>query len=227
MGEQAISHEEVDTTRSNFNSWVKHHNATVNQSYKTIDFSHDGKWIAAGGEIYDKPLEKWTNKVKIWDLENKLLFKIIDRDFPNKPELNLKKKDIQQRKIRPGDYIQSIEVSLTNDIRSIEFSPDNRFFGVAADNGVTIWSLPEWKIYHEALNQRIREVAFSPDGKMYAVADVKGITLWSIKTFTPIALLKGKGILASTTIIAFSADGSRIAGGHGWGCPSLGCEETK
>jgi len=191
MGEQPISHEEVSIKRSNHNSWVKHHNATVNQSYKTIDFSHDGKWIAAGGQIYDQTKKRWTDKVKVWDLQSKQLFKILEREIT---------KDLESEK-----YHQ--------DIRSIKFSPDNRFFAISGENGLTIWSLPEWKIYHEVLNQRIRDMAFSPDGKMYAVADVKGITLWSVETLTPIALLKGKGILASATVIAFSADGSMIAGG--------------
>lgn len=191
MGEQSISHEEVSIKNSNYNSWVKHHNATVNQFFKTIDFSHDGKWIAAGGQIYDQTKKRWTDKVKVWDLQNKQLFKILERES---------KKDLE-----PEKYHQ--------DIRSIKFSPDNRFFAIAGENGLTIWSLPEWNIYHEVPNQRIREMAFSPDGKMYAVADVKGITLWSVETLTPIALLKGKGVLASATVIAFSTDGSMIAGG--------------
>lgn len=201
MGEQSISHEEVSIKSSNHNSWVKHHNATVNQSFKTIGFSHDGKWIAAGGEIYDKPLEKWSSKLKIWDLQNQQLFRIIERDDPK----NLEPK-------RKGKKVPSFTLPPSNDIRSIKFSPDNRFFGLAADNGLTIWTLPEWKIYHEVQDQRISDIAFSPDGTMFAITDIKGITLWSVETLTPIALLQKVGLIGSS-VIEFSPDGSTLAGG--------------
>ncbi|MDE0636807.1 MAG: hypothetical protein OXI43_13290 [Candidatus Poribacteria bacterium] len=201
MGEQSISHEEVSIKSSNHNSWVKHHNATVNQSFKTIDFSHDGKWIAAGGEIYDKPLEKWSSKLKIWDLQNQQLFRIIERDDPK----NLEPK-------RKGKKVPSFTLPPSNDIRSIKFSPDSRFFGLAADNGLTIWTLPEWEIYHEVLDKRIRDIAFSPDGTMFAITDIKGITLWSVETLAPIALLQKVGLIGSS-VIEFSPDGNMLAGG--------------
>ncbi|MDE0483011.1 MAG: hypothetical protein OXI67_10570 [Candidatus Poribacteria bacterium] len=172
----------------------KYHHATDNQFYDSIDFSNNGKWLAAGGDVDDKIKKKRIGIIKVWDLRSKQLIKLIKRD----------------RKVaegaKPKEFI--------NSIRAINFSPDNRFFAVAANNGLTIWSLPEWNIYHEVLDQRIRDIAFSPDGTMYAVADVKGITLWSVENITPIALLRGKGLFASVSIIAFSADGSMIAGGN-------------
>ncbi len=198
MGEQSISHEKVSIKSSNYNSWVKHHNATVNQSFKTIDFSHDGKWIAAGGQIYDQNKKRWTDKVKVWDLQRKQLFKILDREIT--------------KNLEPEKYHR--------DIRSIKFSPDNRFFAIVGENGLTIWSLPKWNIYHEVLGQSIREMAFSPDGKMYAIADVKGITLWSVETLTPIALLQKVGLIGSS-VIEFSPDGSMLAGGGYGGVLSL------
>ncbi len=102
---------------------------------------------------------------------------------------------------------------MRNDIRSIKFSPDNRFFAVAADNGFMIWSLPDWNIYHEILNQKISDIAFSHDGKMFAVAEVMQVTLWSLESITPIALLKGKRLLADVDVMVFSPDGSMLAGG--------------
>lgn len=172
----------------------KYHHAIDNQYYSSIDFSDNGKWIAAGGYIDDKIKKKRIGIIKVWDLRSKQLIKLIKRN----------------RKVaegaKPNERI--------NNIRAINFSPDNRFFAVAANNGLTIWSLPEWNIYHEVLDQRISDIAFSPDGTMYAVADVKGITLWSVENITSIALLRGKGLFASVSIIAFSADGSMIAGGN-------------
>ncbi|MDE0314903.1 MAG: hypothetical protein OXM61_08375 [Candidatus Poribacteria bacterium] len=172
----------------------KYHHATDNQFYDSIDFSDNGKWLAAGGYIDDKVKKKRIGIIKVWDLRNKQLIKFIKRD----------------RKVAEG----AKPYEFINSIRAINFSPDNRFFAVAANNGLTIWSLPEWNIYHEVLDQRIRNITFSPDGTMYAVADVKGITLWSMENITPIALLRGKGLFGSVSIIAFSADGSMIAGGN-------------
>lgn len=100
-------------------------------------------------------------------------------------------------------------------IRSIEFSPDNRFFGLAAENGYTIWSLPDWNIYHDVVDQLTSDIAFSPDGTMFAIAKAKGIILWDIETITPIALLGTGGFLGGT-VIAFSPDGNTLAsGGYG------------
>ncbi len=172
----------------------KYHHATDNQFYNSIDFSDNSKWIAAGGHIDDKIKDKRIGIIKVWDLRNKQLTKFIKRD----------------RKVAEGAEPNE----RINSIRAIDFSTDNRFFAVAANNGLTIWTLPEWNIYHEVLNQRIRDIAFSPDGTMYAVADVKGITLWSIEMITPIALLRGEGLFGSVSVIAFSHDGSMLAGGN-------------
>ena len=173
--------------------------ATLNQHYKAIDLSHDGKWIAAAAaQIVNK---KSKQKIKIWDMQKQRLFRIIERDDPKVHVPKEERKKTLSYTLPPSNVIQSIE-----------FSPNNRFFGLAAGNGYTIWSLPDWKIYHEVLDQRISDIAFSPDGSMYAVADVKGITLWDIETLTPIALLATGGFRGSS-IIEFSPDGSTLAGG--------------
>ena len=201
IGWKPLSLEELSIPNPNSDISIKYHilpdkyrNATENQYYDSIDFSHDGKWIAAGGYINDKTSKKNISMVKVWDLQSKQLIKIIIRDREVAKDLE------------PNEH--------SNDIRAIDFSPDNRFFGVAANNGLTIWTLPEWNIYHEVHNKRIRDLAFSPDGKMFAVADTRGITLWSVDDLTPIALLKGKDMFASVSVMSFSHDGSAIAGGN-------------
>lgn len=209
MGWKSLSLEGLERTYTNdeksilrLNIPTEYYNASVNQDYNAISFSHDGKWIAAGGKMHDRTNGKWSSKLKIWDLPNQQLFRIIERAEPK----------IQEPK-RKNKRVPSFTLPPSNDIRSIKFSPDNRFFGLAADNGYTIWSLPEWKIYHEVLDKRISDIAFSPDSKMYAVADViKGITLWSVETLTPIALLQKVGLIGSS-VIEFSPDGSMLAGG--------------
>ncbi|MDE0636804.1 MAG: hypothetical protein OXI43_13275 [Candidatus Poribacteria bacterium] len=191
IGEQALSHEDVRLSKHHrTDRAVKHHNKTINQRYKFLDFSHDGKWIAAGGQMNDENRRIGFDRIKIWDIHSKQLFKIIQRKVPADFKL--------------GYYYA--------DIRSIKFSPDNRFFAVAGENGLTIWTLPEWKIYHEVQDQRIRDIAFSPDGKILAIVDVKGITLWSMDNITSIALLKRKSLWDSVSKIAFSHEGNLLAG---------------
>ncbi|MDE0483014.1 MAG: hypothetical protein OXI67_10585 [Candidatus Poribacteria bacterium] len=187
------------TIIKNQNTITKYRNASLTQQYKAIDFSHDGKWIAAAGQMYDFTSEKWTHKIKIWDLHRKQLFKIIERYITEKPQTK-------------NDTNRLYQPFYSSDIRSIKFSPDNRFFAVGARNGLTIWSIPEWNIYHEILHQQIWDIAFSPDSTMYAVTNVKGITLWSVETLTPIVLLTGSGLYGNS-LIEFSPDGSTLAGG--------------
>lgn len=184
-------------------------NASVNENFRSIDFSHDGRLLAAAGQLLNDNKGDWKQKIKIWDLEKHQLDRIIERTEPK----------IQEPK-RKGKNVSADKMLTSKEIRSIEFSPDSRFFGLAADNGLTIWTLPEWKIYHEVLDQEIRDIAFSPDGTIYAVADAKGITLWSVETLTPIALLAGSGLF-SNSVIEFSPDGNTLAGGGFGGVLSL------
>ena len=206
MGGQPLSHEEARSTR--------HHNETINQNYRMIDFSSDGKWIAAGGSMSEVDRKIHRGVVKIWDLKHRQLVKIFPRELP---------KGIP---FQPNtDY---------SDLRSICFSPDNRFFASIGSYGYTIWTLPEWHIYCHVRAQTRREgfvkigdeeiytggyiqifsdLAFSPDGKMYAVADLTTVTLWSIENGIPIALLRGREFLSGAAVIAFSQDGSILGGG--------------
>ncbi|MDE0483013.1 MAG: hypothetical protein OXI67_10580 [Candidatus Poribacteria bacterium] len=191
IGEQALSHEDVRLSKHHHTDLaVKHHNETLNQNYRMVDISNDGKWVAAGGGIYDKTIRRYFDKVKVWNLQSKQLVKIIERKIPDDR--------------RPGEYRQ--------DIQFICFSLDNRFFAVAGESELTIWSLPEWNIYHKLPCQHISDMAFSPSGKIFAIVDVKGITLWSVDNMTSIALLKRKSLWDSVTKIAFSPEGNMLAG---------------
>lgn len=187
MGQQPLTHDEARA--------VHHHNETRNQSYSLIDFSHDGKWIAAGGYMPDVQ-EVWRDIVKVWDLQRRQLFKILPRPLP------------MDLKLKPNTRY--------NDIKSIEFSPDNRFFAVAGRLGYTIWTLPDWDIYYEVRDQNISDIAFSPDGKTFVVAS-DSITLWSVEDLVPIAQLKVSGEFSdgffTTQVVAFSQDGGTLAGG--------------
>lgn len=99
-----------------------------------------------------------------------------------------------------------------DDIRTISFSPDNRFFVIGTESGFTIWSLPEWKIYHNIDNIYSLDIAFSPNGQVFAIASLNGIMIWSIDEMKPIAILKGSKRWTFYTKIAFSWDGKLLVG---------------
>ncbi len=205
IGRQPLSHEEARSAR--------HHNETVYERYNLVDFSSDGKWIAAGGSMDDADRQISHGVVKVWDLQRRQLVKIFPRELP-----------------KGRNY---------SDIRSIKFSPDNRFFASVSRYGYTIWTLPEWHIHCDVRAQTATEpssfllddrtqigigvgepiqsfddLAFSPDGKMYAVAESRTVTLYSTESVTPIALLKGgRGL----SVVTFSQDGSVLVSGGIYG----------
>ncbi len=205
MGRQPLAHEEARSAR--------HHNETVYERYNLVDFSSDGKWIAAGGSMDDADRQISHGVVKVWDLQRRQLVKIFPRELP-----------------KGRNY---------SDIRSIKFSPDNRFFVSVGSYGYTIWTLPEWHIHCNVRAQTTTEpssfslddgtqigigvgepvqsfndLAFSPDGKMYAVAESRTVTLYSTESVTPIALLKGgRGL----SVVTFSQDGSVLVSGGIYG----------
>lgn len=215
MGRQPLSHEEARSAR--------HHNETIYERYKLVDFSSDGKWLAAGGSMYDGDRQISHGVVKVWDLQRRQLAKILPRALP------------KGVKIKPKtDY---------TDIRSISFSQDNRFFASVGSYGYTIWTLPEWHIYYNVGAQTANEpivftlddgtqigtgvgqpvqffndLAFSPDGKMYAVAESETVTLYSTESVTPIALLKGGKFLK---VVKFSQDSSILVSGGSNGIVQL------
>ena len=205
MGRQPLSHEEARSAR--------HHNETIYERYNLVDFSSDGKWIAAGGRMDDADWQIRRGVVKVWDLERRQLVKIFPRELP-----------------KGKNY---------SDIRSIKFSPDNRFFASVGRYGYTIWTLPEWHIHCDVRAQTATEpssfslddrtqigigvgepvqsfddLAFSSDGKMYAVAESRTVTLYSLESVTPIALLKGgRGL----SVVKFSQDSSMLVSGGIYG----------
>ena len=180
IGGKSLTHEEAEL--------IPHHNVVLNQHYRNIAFSYDGKWIAASGQMYDKSRSRHIDKVKVWDLRSKELVKIIERPTPD---------DLKENEYR-------------RDIESIRFSPDNRFFAITGIKGITIWSLPEWTVFRKIFDEKITNITFSPDGNLYALSGSREITLLELDSNRPIALLKSNTFMSIHNLIMFSHDGRTL-----------------
>ena len=180
IGGKSLTHEEAES--------IPHHNVVLNQHYRNIAFSYDGKWIAASGQMYDKSRSRHIDKVKVWDLSSKELVKIIER--PTSDDL------------KENEYRRNIE--------SIRFSPDNRFFSITGIKGITIWSLPEWTVFREIFDEEITNITFSPDGNLYALSGRREITLLELDSDRPIALLESNTYMSIHNLIIFSPDGKTL-----------------
>ena len=194
MNGKAVSHYEIDPKKNDWNTAIRFRNETINQRYVAIDFSHDNRWIGAAMETHNRDTGENENIVKIWNLKSKELHKILKIEIPEGIESD-----------RPG--------IVRYKITSISFSSDNRFFAVGSDYGLTIYRLSDWTIFHQDHGINVRDIEFSIDGGIFAVADSKNITLWSIDTLTPIAVLKGKGLLSNSVVVKTSPDDKFIVGG--------------
>ena len=163
--------------------------------YTSAKFSYDGRWLAKGISLQDKTSNEQEEKVKIWDLNTKQVHMILERVY-TKPD-----KESDRSIFSPSNK---------QIITSIAFSPDNRFFVISTNFGFTIWSLPEWRIYHNLDGVYIMDFAFSSNRKVFACATINGIMIWSIDEMKPIALLKENRDFTMYKDIMFTPDGKSM-----------------
>ena len=216
MEEKAILLEGVSFSERDKLDSYRLRDSTLLHGYRLVDFSHDEKWIAAHVKVYDhKLVREWIDTVIIWNLQTKQIHKIIENRTSE--TLDTDKDSTQKKVVILNEGIRKMDIKSQskrfNPIRSIKFSPDNRYFAMSTLNSLTIWSFPDWNIYHEKIDQNIYDFEFSPDGKMFATAGLGGIILWSVKSLTPITILTGNDYLTSISATAFSHDSRMIAGG--------------
>ncbi len=189
-------------------------------------FSSDGKWFAKGGTFNNTSTNKKEQKVLVWNLYTKQLHKTLERISIKSDKSESKEKQpvmvVSERGIKKYSDLLVGE----DDIRTISFSPDNRFFVIGTTYGFTIWSLPDWSIYHNIDNVYILDFAFSPNGQVFAIASINGIMIWSIDEMKPIAILKGNSRLTYYNNIVFSRDGKLLVGGGYDGMVNLWDLET-
>ena len=179
--------------------------------YQFPKFSYNGKWFAMSIKTAPSTPTIGNKKIRIWDLNTKQIHKTIGTRYSDNV---LKESDVNE----PGMTASNPDTKYTEqtkrnegDIRSISFSPDDRFFAIGEQDRFTIWSLPHWRVYNKVDNVYIMDFAFSPNGKVFAIASIGGIKIWSIDAMKPIAKLNGNRSNLYWKI-CFSTDGNTLVG---------------
>ena len=181
----------------------------------SAEFSVNGRWLALKYLISRSTTEISKKKVHIWDLKTKKLHRTLGQEIVLDKTSNSEKKEpvmvVSDRGIKHSNL--SID---KDDIRTVSFSPDNRFFAIGNSFGFRIWSLPDWRIYHQVDNVYVIDLAFSSNRRIFAISSISGIMIWSIDEMKPLAVLKGNRRLSSYYNIMFTPDGKSLIG-YGYG----------
>ena len=180
-----------------------------------VAISPDGHYLATAGrhlKLWDIRKPEEIVEVETFPHDESVLIWTVDFSPDGKwlacgdENGNLNVWDLQGQKL-----IQSVKAD-AEEILSVQFSADNRFFASAGPYGHTLWDIPEWKPYGKILGEEIgADFAFSSDSTMYAITDYNKVILRALESGIPIASLPETQ--AAPKAIAFSSDSSTLACG--------------
>ena len=115
-----------------------------------------------------------------------------------------------------GKVLSQVNVSISNAVTGLAFSPDGTRMAAGLDNSVKVWSTAGYGAVATLTGhaQPVRAVAFSPDGTLLATASnspEQAVKLWSTQTWTLVRTLIGAsgGLLS----VQFSPDGKTVVAG--------------
>ena len=181
-----------------------------------IAMSADGKHLASGGE---------DRTIRIWDLDSgrhvqlpeqpeavqAVAFSPDGKTLASAQGLSVKIWDASDG--RPLGEVQG-QVAMARDLA---FSPDNRTFVSAGNNGViTLWDIKSGELLKRWLQSRdgsaINAVAFSPDGRrLVSGGDDQMATLWDVSDGSTLGVSRGH--TGPVLCVAFSPDGETLVSG--------------
>lgn len=175
----------------------------LNAPYLSVDFSPDGKFVAAGTREEDRA-------VHIWDVSTHEEVQLIDHYLSEIYSVHYSNDGNFLAAYDPfrltlqdlsNDYFDIIDLGdvqdgfSSADIRGLSFSPDDKFlaYGINGE-GVFIWDIVEKNRYAflESPYAGWSALTFSPDGEILASANSDNqIVLWDVSTQAEISYLEG------------------------------------
>lgn len=189
-------------------------NSAIDEHTSEIDFSPDGKLLAAG----DK------EKIHIWDTKSGeevltirgYLGTVWSVDFsPDNLFLASGSLDgsVKLWNVSTGYLIRTVGSKLS-DVRDVSFSPSGELLAAATAYGrnVIVWDTLEFQEVFklEGFYDWVNCVSFSPDGKLLAAGSSDGtVRIWSLENGDELALFRGQ--TSKVLDINFSPDGTLLA----------------
>ena len=180
----------------------------------TVDFSPDGKLLAAGED---------SGKVKVWNLQSNQVSTfqhdaaVFTVDFSSDGKLLAAGDESGKVKIWDTQIGQVVRI-LEGDrkpVHAVEFSPNstNPILVSAGQSGIIrLWTLPDWQLQGTLhTGSSVASLAFSPDGQVLATTNIENLNLWSMENGTHITSLKGH--TDGVDSLDSSPDGTTLASG--------------
>lgn len=153
----------------------------------SVDFSPDGVLIATGSNT------SLSSMIKLWNVSNGLLFKVIDKPYTNNLEFKFDasgkyifgsdRSNIYGFEIESGDIVFKTQ-PIFGSWYFVNTDPLGRTFSAGGDYGrASLWRIKDFQIstlsglgYH----QTAYDGQYTPEGLKFAILNDDGISLWSL-----------------------------------------------
>jgi hypothetical protein len=205
---------------------------TENHRMRFVVFSHDGRWVACGGD---------HDKVSLWDVSSRRKIQSFEvpgekfiysaRFYPDDRQLAVSCSDGSVRIFDTATGTETRKIVVGDDAflgNYIDITPDGKRLAVMCGQRLMLLELASDvpPVPLTTISKSDGFIAFSPDGKQLAVSgDGDAVAIWDVERRREIRKLRGYGGFAMTC--AYSTDGSLLAVTHGdtqseSGAPRLG-----